>query len=84
MVAVTGAALLPLLYLSVIGKAQMEVGVVERAADLLFAGARLWFLAGFLASAAGAVRVPTRGGDLGTGTRGISRGVTGPTGALRR
>ncbi|WP_328777172.1 glycosyltransferase 87 family protein [Streptomyces goshikiensis] len=119
-VAVVGAAVLPLLYLSVIGKAQMEVGVVERAADLLFssgtpyhsaphavrdfnpylpgmtlfgiphlmlgdtpfASARLWFLAGFLASVAGAVRVLTRGGDLGTGTRGISRGVSGPTGAL--
>lgn len=36
-VAVTGAAAIPLLYLSVIGRAQMEVGVVERAADLLFA-----------------------------------------------
>ncbi|MEU2451155.1 glycosyltransferase 87 family protein [Streptomyces sp. NPDC012765] len=35
-VAVTGAAAVPLLYLSVIGRAQMEVGVVERAADLLF------------------------------------------------
>ncbi|WP_240804082.1 glycosyltransferase 87 family protein [Streptomyces sp. A0592] len=35
-VAVTGAAAVPLLYLSVIGRAQMEVGVVERAAELLF------------------------------------------------
>lgn len=33
--AVAGAALLPLLYLTVIGKAQMEVGVVERGAELL-------------------------------------------------
>ncbi|MFE9847108.1 glycosyltransferase 87 family protein [Streptomyces goshikiensis] len=47
-----------------------------------FASARLWFLAGFLASVAGAVRVLTRGGDLSAGTRGISRGVSGPTGAL--
>ncbi|MGW4503781.1 glycosyltransferase 87 family protein [Streptomyces sp. NPDC004436] len=35
-VAVTGAAAVPLLYLSLIGRAQMEVGVVERAAELLF------------------------------------------------
>ncbi|MCF3172479.1 DUF2029 domain-containing protein [Streptomyces sioyaensis] len=36
LIAVTGALVAPLLYLTVIGKAQMEVGVVERAADLLF------------------------------------------------
>ncbi|WP_199818600.1 hypothetical protein [Streptomyces sp. NRRL F-4474] len=48
MVAVAGAGAVPLLYLSVIGRAQMEVGVVERAADLLFShsgvmpGARAW------------------------------------------
>lgn len=36
LIAVTGALVVPLLYLTVIGKAQMEVGVVERAADLLF------------------------------------------------
>ncbi|MBZ6226289.1 glycosyltransferase family 87 protein [Streptomyces olivaceus] len=35
-IAVTGAAAIPLLYLTAIGRAQMEVGVVERAADLLF------------------------------------------------
>ncbi|MEU6218257.1 glycosyltransferase 87 family protein [Streptomyces sp. NPDC047022] len=35
-IAVTGAAALPLLYLTAIGRAQMEVGVVERAAGLLF------------------------------------------------
>ncbi|MFD9416699.1 glycosyltransferase 87 family protein [Streptomyces goshikiensis] len=125
-VAVTGAAVIPLLYLSVIGKAQMEVGVVERAADLLFSGgtpydaapqavrdfnpylpgmalfgiphmlfgdtpfasARLWFLVGFLASVAGAVRVLTRGGGLGTSsgtgtrTKGTARGASGLTGAL--
>ncbi len=36
-VAVVGAVAVPLLYLTVISKEQMEVGVVERAADLLFA-----------------------------------------------
>ncbi|MGJ5754784.1 uncharacterized protein DUF2029 [Streptomyces puniciscabiei] len=36
-VAVAGAIVVPLLYLTVISKEQMEVGVVERAADLLFA-----------------------------------------------
>ncbi|MGX2998698.1 glycosyltransferase 87 family protein [Streptomyces sp. JNUCC 64] len=35
-VTVVGTAVLPLLYLMVIGKAQMEVGVVERAAEQLF------------------------------------------------
>ncbi|MEV6682724.1 glycosyltransferase 87 family protein [Streptomyces erythrochromogenes] len=120
-VAVTGAAVLPLLYLSVIGRAQMEVGVVERAADLLFstgtpynpaphavrdfnpylpgmalfgiphllfgdtpfASARVWFLVGFLAAVAGAVRVLTGGGNLAAGPGGTSRGVAaGLTGAL--
>ncbi|MCX5583967.1 glycosyltransferase family 87 protein [Streptomyces erythrochromogenes] len=120
-VAVTGAAAVPLLYLSVIGRAQMEVGVVERAADLLFstgtpynpaphavrdfnpylpgmalfgiphllfgdtpfASARVWFLVGFLAAVAGAVRVLTRGGGLATGSSGTARGATaGLTGAL--
>ncbi|MFD5411006.1 glycosyltransferase 87 family protein [Streptomyces nojiriensis] len=120
-VAVTGAAAIPLLYLSVIGRAQMEVGVVERAADLLFstgtpynpaphavrdfnpylpgmalfgiphllfgdtpfASARVWFLVGFLAAVAGAVRVLTRGGGLATESSGAARGATaGLTGAL--
>ncbi|MFG2341839.1 glycosyltransferase 87 family protein [Streptomyces yangpuensis] len=120
-VAVTGAAAVPLLYLSVIGRAQMEVGVVERAAELLFstgtpynpaphavrdfnpylpgmalfgiphllfgdtpfAGARVWFLVGFLAAVAGAVRVLTRGGGLAVGPSGTARGATaGLTGAL--
>ncbi|MFJ9944192.1 glycosyltransferase family 87 protein [Streptomyces erythrochromogenes] len=120
-VAATGAAAIPLLYLSVIGRAQMEVGVVERAADLLFstgtpynpaphavrdfnpylpgmalfgiphllfgdtpfAGARVWFLLGFLAAVAGAVRMLTRGGDLATGPSGTARGTTaGVTGAV--
>ncbi|WP_229852997.1 glycosyltransferase family 87 protein [Streptomyces albospinus] len=95
LIAVTGALVAPLLYLTVIGKAQMEVGVVERAADLLFssgtpynsepraiadfnpylpgmtlfgiphllfgdslfAGARLWFVVGFVAAMVGAMRV---------------------------
>ncbi|MFI9630329.1 glycosyltransferase 87 family protein [Streptomyces sp. NPDC052042] len=35
-VATAGSVVAPLLYLTVGGKAQMEVGVVERAADLLF------------------------------------------------
>ncbi|MGW3635688.1 glycosyltransferase 87 family protein [Streptomyces sp. NPDC005122] len=35
-IAVIGSVAMPLLYLTLIGKAQMEVGVVERAADLLF------------------------------------------------
>ncbi|MFG2498472.1 glycosyltransferase 87 family protein [Streptomyces sp. NPDC048441] len=35
-IAVVGSVLVPLLYLTVIGKAQMEVGVVERGAELLF------------------------------------------------
>ncbi|WP_405436582.1 DUF2029 domain-containing protein [Streptomyces avidinii] len=120
-VAVTGAAAIPLLYLSVIGRAQMEVGVVERAADLLFstgtpynpaphavrdfnpylpgmalfgiphllfgdtpfAGARVWFLVGFLGAVAGAVRVLTGGGGRATGPSGTARGATaGLTGAL--
>ncbi|WP_405812827.1 MULTISPECIES: glycosyltransferase family 87 protein [unclassified Streptomyces] len=124
-VAVTGAAAVPLLYLSVIGRAQMEVGVVERAAELLFstgtpynpaphavrdfnpylpgmalfgiphllfgdtpfASARVWFLVGFLAAVAGAVRVLTRGGALATGPSGTAHGATrgataGLTGAL--
>ncbi|MFF9983679.1 glycosyltransferase family 87 protein [Streptomyces erythrochromogenes] len=120
-VAATGAAAIPLLYLSVIGRAQMEVGVVERAADLLFstgtpynpaphavrdfnpylpgmalfgiphllfgdtpfAGARVWFLVGFLAAVAGAVRVLTRGGDLATEPSGTARGAAaGVTGAV--
>lgn len=119
-IAVIGAAVTPLLYLMVIGKAQMEVGVVQRAADLLFSSeapynaaphavrdfnpylpgmvlfgiphllfgdtpftsARLWFLVGFLMAVAGAVRVLTRGGGLGTGPEAAVRGVTGLTGAL--
>ncbi|MGV9561116.1 hypothetical protein [Streptomyces sp. NPDC003480] len=36
-VAIVGAVGVPLLYLTVTGKEQTEVGVVERAADLLFA-----------------------------------------------
>ncbi|MEU7043502.1 glycosyltransferase 87 family protein [Streptomyces varsoviensis] len=35
-VALIGAFVVPLVYLTVIGRAQMEVGVVERGADLLF------------------------------------------------
>ncbi|MBP2055116.1 hypothetical protein J2Z21_008129 [Streptomyces griseochromogenes] len=119
-IAVIGAAALPLLYLTVIGRAQMEVGVVERAAGLLFSSgspynptphavrdfnpylpgmalfgiphmvfgdtpftsARLWFLVGFLAAVAGAVRVLTRGLDIGTGPDGTAHGATGRTGAL--
>ncbi|MFE0513945.1 glycosyltransferase family 87 protein [Streptomyces sp. NPDC058964] len=119
-VAGIGAAALPLLYLTVIGKAQMEVGVVERAAGLLFSSgtpyhtaphavrdfnpylpgmalfgiphvvfgdtpftsARLWFLAGFLAAVAGAVRVLTGGRDTGTGPGGTVHGITGRTGVL--
>ncbi|MFF2812018.1 glycosyltransferase 87 family protein [Streptomyces sp. NPDC058000] len=119
-VAVVGAAVVPLVYLTVISKAQMEVGVVERAADLLFASgtpyhptpqvvrdfnpylpgmalfgiphmlfgdapftsARLWFLIGFLAAVAGAVRVLTRGRNLSIGQATTSRGTSGRTGVL--
>ncbi|MEU8589441.1 glycosyltransferase 87 family protein [Streptomyces sp. NPDC048664] len=104
-IAVVGAAVLPLLYLTAIGRAQMEVGVVERSADLLFSSgtpyhpaphavrdfnpylpgmalfgvphmlfgpaaftsARLWFLLGFLAALAAAVRALT--GKRTTGSR---------------
>ncbi|WP_208900003.1 glycosyltransferase 87 family protein [Streptomyces incarnatus] len=117
-VAVAGAIVVPLLYLTVISKEQMEVGVVERAADLLFASgnpynpaphvvrdfnpylpgmalfgiphmlfgdapftsARLWFLAGFLAAVAAAIRVLAGGRDGGAGRIGTPRGVTGTTG----
>ncbi|MFF7755774.1 glycosyltransferase 87 family protein [Streptomyces sp. NPDC007971] len=120
LIAVVGAAALPLLYLTVIGRAQMEVGVVERAAGLLFSSGtpynsaphavrdfnpylpgmalfgiphmvfgdtpftsgRLWFLAGFLAAVAGAVRVLTRGRDSGTGPDATAHGTAGWTGAL--
>ncbi|WP_257980538.1 glycosyltransferase 87 family protein [Streptomyces sp. CB02959] len=119
-VAVVGAAVVPLLYLTVINKAQMEVGVVERAADLLFAsgtpyhptpqavrdfnpylpgmalfgiphmlfgdtpftGARLWFVIGFLAAVAGAVRVLTHGRNPSIGQATASHGTTGRTGVL--
>ncbi|MCX4546320.1 glycosyltransferase 87 family protein [Streptomyces sp. NBC_01565] len=119
-VAVIGAAVIPLSYLSAIGRAQMEVGVVERAADLLFstgtpynaaphavrdfnpylpgmalfgiphllfgdtplASARLWFLVGFLAAVAQAVRVLTRGGERAAGANGVASGASGLTGAL--
>ncbi|MEU5535810.1 glycosyltransferase 87 family protein [Streptomyces sp. NPDC020362] len=119
-IAVIGAAAMPLLYLTVIGRAQMEVGVVERAAGLLFSSgtpyntaphavrdfnpylpgmalfgiphmlfgdtpftsARLWFLAGFLAAVAAAVRVLTRGRDIGIGPDGTAPGATGRTGVL--
>ncbi|MFH8339460.1 glycosyltransferase 87 family protein [Streptomyces sp. AM6-12] len=119
-VAVVGGVVAPLLYLTVISKEQMEVGVVERAADLLFASgspyhptphavrdfnpylpgmavfgiphmlcgglpfssARLWFLVGFLAAVAGALRMLTNG--LGAGATRIStpQGVTARTGVL--
>ncbi|MER6568677.1 glycosyltransferase 87 family protein [Streptomyces sp. NPDC001093] len=119
-IAVVGAVVVPLLYLTVISKEQMEVGVVERAADLMFASgspyhptphvvrdfnpylpgmalfgaphmlfgdspltsARLWFLIGFLAAVAGAIRVLTNGRDVDAGRVGIQRGVTGMTGML--
>ncbi|MEV6023785.1 glycosyltransferase 87 family protein [Streptomyces sp. NPDC052036] len=119
-VAVVGAVVLPLLYLTVISKEQMEVGVVERAADLLFASgspyhptphvvrdfnpylpgmalfgiphmlfgdtpftsARLWFLVGFLAAVAGAIRVLTNGRDADAGRVSTPGGVTGRTGVL--
>lgn len=118
-ISVIGAAAMPLLYLTVIGRAQMEVGVVERAADLVlssgtpyntphavrdfnpylpgmalfgiphmmfgdtpFTSARLWLLAGFLAAVAGAVRILTRGRDIGTGPDGTAHDITGRTGAL--
>ncbi|MET8951325.1 glycosyltransferase 87 family protein [Streptomyces sp. NPDC004533] len=119
-VAVVGAVVVPLLYLTVISKEQMEVGVVERAADLLFASgspyhptphvvrdfnpylpgmalfgiphmlfgdipftsARLWFLVGFLAAVAGAIRVLTDGRDADAGRVGIPRAVTGRAGVL--
>ncbi|MGV4986941.1 glycosyltransferase 87 family protein [Streptomyces sp. NRAIS4] len=119
-VAVVGAVVVPLLYLTVISKEQMEVGVVERAADLLFASgspyhpaphavrdfnpylpgmacfgiphmlfgdipctsARLWFLVGFLAAVAGAIRVLTKGRDADAGRARTPSGVTGRTGVL--
>ncbi|WP_244162991.1 glycosyltransferase 87 family protein [Streptomyces bungoensis] len=119
-VAVVGALVVPLLYLTVISKEQMEVGVVERAADLLFASgnpyrptphvvrdfnpylpgmalfgiphmlfgdspfssARLWFLVGFLAAMACAIRVLTSGRDGEARRAGTPRGVTGRTGVL--
>ncbi|MER7988065.1 glycosyltransferase 87 family protein [Streptomyces noursei] len=119
-VAVAGAAVAPLLYLALIGKAQMEVGVVERAAELLFStgtpyhpapqvvrdfnpylpgmalfgiphllfgdtpftSARLWFVIGFLAAVAGAVRVVTRGRGLAAGQVRTPRGTTARTGVL--
>ncbi|WP_406003340.1 hypothetical protein [Streptomyces sp. NBC_00829] len=118
-ISVIGAAAMPLVYLTVIGRAQMEVGVVERAADLLlssgtpyntphavrdfnpylpgmalfgiphmmfgdtpFTSARLWLLAGFLAAVAGAVRILTRGRDIGTGPDGTAHDIIGRTGAL--
>ncbi|MFF8960310.1 glycosyltransferase family 87 protein [Streptomyces sp. NPDC014894] len=119
-IAVVGAAVVPLLYLMVIGKAQMEVGVVQRAADLLlssgtpyntalhevkdfnpylpgmalfgiphvlfgdnpFTSARLWFVIGFLAAVAGAVRVLTKGRGADAGPYGTAQGITAWTGAL--
>ncbi|MER5531812.1 glycosyltransferase 87 family protein [Streptomyces sp. NPDC002677] len=119
-VAVVGALVVPLLYLTVNSKQQMEVGVVQRAADLLFASgspyhstphvvrdfnpylpgmallgiphmlfgdtpftsARLWFLVGFLAAVAGAIRVLTNGRAADAGPAGTARGVTGGTGVL--
>ncbi|MFF5014006.1 glycosyltransferase 87 family protein [Streptomyces sp. NPDC001165] len=119
-VAVVGAVVVPLLYLTVISKEQMEVGVVERAADLLFASgspyhhtphmvrdfnpylpgmacfgiphmlfgdtpftsARLWFLVGFLAAVAGAIRVLAGGRETDAGRVSTPRGVTGRTGVL--
>ncbi|WP_234377098.1 glycosyltransferase 87 family protein [Streptomyces sp. TP-A0356] len=119
-VAVVGAVVVPLVYLTVISKEQMEVGVVERAADLLFASgtpyhptphvvrdfnpylpgmalfgiphmlfgespftsARLWFLVGFLAAVAGAIRVLTNGRETDAGRVSTPRGVTGRTGVL--
>ncbi|MCC5479782.1 glycosyltransferase 87 family protein [Streptomyces sp. NPDC059680] len=119
-VAVVGAVAVPLLYLTVISKEQMEVGVVERAADLLFTtgnpyhpaphavrdfnpylpgmtlfgiphmlfgdapftSARLWFLVGFLAAVAGAIRVLANGRDADAGRFSTPRGVTGTTGVL--
>ncbi|MFF3917794.1 glycosyltransferase 87 family protein [Streptomyces sp. NPDC001852] len=119
-VAVLGGAVVPLLYLTVISKEQMEVGVVERAADLLFASgspyhptphavrdfnpylpgmalfgiphmlcggipftsARLWFLVGFLAAVAGAIRALTNGRDAGAARISTPQGVTGRTGVL--
>ncbi|MEU3653961.1 glycosyltransferase 87 family protein [Streptomyces sp. NPDC032161] len=41
-VATAGSVAAPLLHLTVVGKAQMEVGVVERAADLLFSSGTVY------------------------------------------
>ncbi|MEU9851360.1 glycosyltransferase family 87 protein [Streptomyces sp. NPDC047985] len=41
-VATAGSVVAPLLYLTVVGKAQMEVGVVERSADLLFSSGTVY------------------------------------------